>query len=97
MTYKFAALVFPLCLAGCATAPVPPSKLSKPASALMVAPELLPDLFEGDDIGHHAVIVRRMYGKEATKLRRLQRYVRSGFKQRASDQLDASIALLLNA
>jgi TetR/AcrR family transcriptional regulator len=28
---------------------------------------------------------------------RLQRYVRSGFKQRASDQLEASLALLLTA
>ena len=77
MTYKFTALALACALAGCATYPVPPSKLSKPASALMVAPEVLPDLFEGDDIGHHAVIVRRMYGKEAGKLRRLQRYVKT--------------------
>jgi hypothetical protein len=64
-------------LAGCAETPVPPSKLAKPASTLMVPPQELPDIFDGDDIGQHAIVVRSMYGKEAGKLRRLQRYVRT--------------------
>lgn len=64
-------------LCGCADKPVPPSRLAKPAAVLMQAPGSLPDLREGDDIGQHAVIVRKMYGKEANKLRRLQRYVRT--------------------
>lgn len=75
--HKLMAVGFVLALGGCATSPVPPSKLSKPASELMIAPGVLPDLFEGDDIGQHTIVVRRMYGKEATKLRRLQRYVRT--------------------
>lgn len=64
-------------LAGCSGKPVPPSKLVRPAVGLMVAPGYLPDLREGEDIGQHAQKVRRMYGHETLKLRRLQRYVRT--------------------
>ena len=77
MIYKLALITIACTISGCSTSPVPPSKLSKPASELMIAPGVLPDLFEGDDIGQHTIVVRRMYGKEATKLRRLQRYVRT--------------------
>lgn len=77
MLYKLSLITIVCTLGGCATSPVPPSKLSKPASELMIAPGVLPDIFEGDDVGQHAIRVRRMYGKEATKLRRLQRYVRT--------------------
>ncbi len=74
---RYALLLICCCLAGCGGPPVPPSKLGKPAAALMVPPELLPDIREGDDLGQHVVRVRGMYGREATKLRRLQRYVRT--------------------
>lgn len=66
-----------LALAGCGGQPVPPSKLVKPADALMVAPGQLPNIREGDDVAKHAATVRKLYGKEASKLRRLQRYVRT--------------------
>lgn len=66
-----------LAVAGCAAPPTPPSKLVKPAAALMVDPERLPDLHAGDDIGVHAMKVRKMYGHETSKLRRLQRWVRT--------------------
>lgn len=74
---RYAILAACLLLAGCGGKPVPPSKLAKPSAMLMVAPGTLPDLREGDDIGQHAIAVRRMYGREATKLRGLQRYVRT--------------------
>ena len=74
---KVAMLGVACLLGGCGGKPVPPSKLVKPSSMLMVAPGTLPDLREGDDVGQHAITVRRMYGKEASKLRRLQRYVRT--------------------
>lgn len=66
-----------LALAGCAGSPVPPSKLEKPAAALMIEPARLPDLVAGEDIALHAVKVRKLYGHEASKLRRLQRWVRT--------------------
>lgn len=70
-------ILIALALAGCGGSPVPPSKLRLPAESLMVAPAALPDLAEGGDIGQHAVTIRKMYGHEASKLRRLQRYVRT--------------------
>lgn len=66
-----------LTLSGCGGPQVPPSKLVRPADALMVPPAYLPDIVEGEDIGRYAGKVRGMYGKEAKKLRRLQRYVRT--------------------
>lgn len=69
-----------LTLAGCGGQPVPPSKLVGPASVLMVAPQRLPSISEGDDVVQHAATVRKMYSKEANKLRRLQRYVRMATK-----------------
>ena len=69
-----------LTLAGCGGSPVPPSKLVGPASVLMVAPEPLPSISAGDDLVQHTATVRKMYGKEARKLRRLQRYVRTATK-----------------
>ena len=78
MTNKIAILAIAAALSACGGPPQPPpSKLIKPASSLMVAPGALPDLMEGEDIGQHVVQVRRMYGREAGKLRRLQRYVRT--------------------
>lgn len=65
-----------ICLAGCGGPPVPPSKLKSPAAVLMVAPEPLRDIQQGEDVANHAIKVREMYGKEASKLRRLQRWVR---------------------
>jgi hypothetical protein len=55
---------------------VPPSKLEKPAAYLMVAPEPLFNVAAGDDYGQALIKTRKMYGKETSKLRRLQRYVR---------------------
>lgn len=69
-------LIVVLSLAGCADSPVPGSKLVGPAAVLMVAPDPLPDIKEGEDVARHAIKVRKMYGKEASKLRRLQRWVR---------------------
>lgn len=66
-----------IALCGCASTPTPPSKLVRPASVLMIAPEPLPDVREGDDLAVHVATTRRMYGREASKLRRLQRYVRT--------------------
>ena len=64
-------------VSGCGGKPVPPSKLVRPANALMVPPAYLPDIQEGEDVGRYAGKVRGMYGREAHKLRRLQRYVRT--------------------
>lgn len=69
-----------LALAGCGGPPVPPSKLVGPAAVLMIPPEPLPMIAEGDDLVRHTATVRRLYGKEARKLRRLQRYVRTATK-----------------
>jgi hypothetical protein len=72
------AIVFStLLLAGCAgDVAVPPSKLEKPAAYLMVAPEPLFNVAAGDDYGQALVKTRKMYGKETSKLRRLQRWIR---------------------
>lgn len=67
-------------LTACGGPQVPPSKLVGPASILMVAPKPLPSISEGDDLFQHTATVRKMYGKEAKKLRRLQRYVRTANK-----------------
>ena len=64
-------------LCGCGGQPVPPSKLVKPADVLMVPPGQLPNIREGEDVAQHAATVRRIYGREASKLRKLQRYVRT--------------------
>ena len=77
MGYKFACAAFCVALAGCGGGPVPPSKLTGPAAALMVPPASLPDIREGDDLGQALAGTRKMYGHEASKLRRLQRYVRT--------------------
>lgn len=67
-----------LLLAGCADSTgVPPSKLVKPSSMLMVPPEPLIDIVPGDDVVVHALRVRRQYSKETSKLKRLQRWVRT--------------------
>ncbi len=66
-----------LLLAGCADSTgVPPSKLVRPSSMLMIAPAQLPEIAPGDDVVVHALKVRRLYGRETSKLLRLQRYVR---------------------
>lgn len=78
MIYKLIMMAIVCTLSACGGPPQPPpSKLIKPAGYLMVAPGALPDLLEGDDVGQHAITVRRLYGREAGKLRRLQRYVRT--------------------
>ena len=69
-----------IALCGCSGPPVPPSKLVGPASVLMVAPERLPSISEGDDLVQHTATVRKLYGREARKLRRLQRWVRTATK-----------------
>lgn len=75
-------IIFSTCLAlaGCGGQPVPPSKLVKPADALMVPPGQLPNIREGDDVAQHAATVRKLYGKESSKLRRLQRWVHTATK-----------------
>lgn len=77
MTLKLWLPLLACALSGCAGAPVPPSKLVKPAAALMVPPETLADIGEGDDLGEVLAHTRRSYGREATKLRRLQRWSRT--------------------
>lgn len=77
MTLKMWAIFIACALAGCGGGPVPPSKLSKPAAALMVPPETLADIQAGDDLGEVVARTRRSYGREATKLRRLQRWART--------------------
>lgn len=65
-------------VAGCAdTAPVPPSKLARPAAALMVTPEPLSQVQAGDDLYQSHARLRRSYGRETSKLKRLQRWVRT--------------------
>lgn len=71
----FAAVVVAALCAGCGGPPVPPSKLVKPASILMVPPEKLPAIKAGEDLGDVVAKTRRSYGREIAKLRRLQRYV----------------------
>lgn len=73
----FVLVVIAFFLTACGGAPVPPSKLVKPSASLMIAPEMLPRISEGDDIVQHTATVRKMYSKETGKLRRLQRWVRT--------------------
>lgn len=74
---KAVAYIFILFLSGCGGPQVPPSKLVRPADELMRAPDRLPDLEVGEDIGQHAIKIRKLYGKTASRFRRLQRYVRT--------------------
>ena len=71
------AVGFAIGLSGCAgDVPVSPSRLEPPASYLMIPPAPLPDVKAGDDYGQALIATRKQYGKETSKLRRLQRYVR---------------------
>jgi hypothetical protein len=67
-------------LAGCAGT-VAPSQLEPPAKALMVPPKPLADPKKGDDLVVIHKSLRNDYVNEASKLRRLQRYVRTITKQ----------------
>lgn len=64
-------------LAGCATPQPPPSKLESPAKALMIAPEALSEIKQGDDLVSSHARLRASYGRETGKLRRLQVWVRT--------------------
>ena len=63
-----------LMLAGCAVA-VPP--LEPPAAGLMRDPKPLPDPKAGDDVVQLYAALRRESATDKSKLRRLQRYVRT--------------------
>jgi hypothetical protein len=67
-------------LAGCAGT-VSPSQLEPPAKALMVPPKPLADPKKGDDLVELHEGLRKDYKNEASKLRRLQTYVRTIVKQ----------------
>lgn len=78
--YNFAflciALVF--AVAGCGSAtPVPPSQLVQPAKRCVVAPERLSKLQPGEDLVPAYASVVRSYGRETSKLRCLQRWVKA--------------------
>jgi hypothetical protein len=70
-----------LFLSGCADAPFDTSELVKPSARCMVAPGALPKLKEGDDAVQSYASVVRSYGRETSKLRCLQRYVRTVTKE----------------
>lgn len=77
MTHKrfFAVVVVAAGLSGCAMSvpydPVPPRKW------LMMPPEKLAEVKEGDDIYEDNARVRAAYGREADKVRSLQTYIRT--------------------
>jgi hypothetical protein len=63
-------------LAGCAGS-VNPSQLEPPAAALLAHPKPLADPKAGDDLVVLHKQLRGQYATEASKLKRLQKYVRT--------------------
>ena len=67
-----------LTLAGCAgDVPFGPSELVPPAKRCMASPVALAKLKEGDDLIQAYAAVARSYGREASKLRCVQRWSRT--------------------
>jgi hypothetical protein len=69
------------CMGACADAPFDTSELVKPSPRCMVAPGALQTLKDGDDLVVAYASAARSYGRETSKLRCLQRYVRTVTKE----------------
>ena len=74
MRTPFVLLCAGLMLSGCG---INPAKLEPPARALMQAPKPSPDPKAGDDLVQSYISLRRESATDKSKLRRLQRWVRT--------------------
>jgi hypothetical protein len=74
-------LVAVLLAGGCATAPVPGSKLRPAPARCMASPDDLPVLAVGDDLVEKHGRLRRSYARETSKLACTQRYIRTITRQ----------------
>lgn len=64
-------------LAGCGgSPPVPPSKLVGPSKRCMENPKPVPPMQQGQDSLAYSGALAQQYGKEASKLRCVQKWVR---------------------
>lgn len=67
-------------LCACGGPPTPPSKLVQPAKRCMVAPGKLAIPQAGDDLTVHYAAAVKSYGRETSKVRCLQKWVRTATK-----------------
>lgn len=68
---------FMLALAGCASIPVTGSSISPPAPDLMSSPRSFPSMNPGEDARVKLAEAAEVHAKEARRIKRLQRYVRT--------------------
>ena len=64
-------------LSGCGSVPYDTASLVPPAKRCMVAPQSLAKLKVGDDLVQSYASVTRSYGREASKLRCVQKWART--------------------
>lgn len=64
-------------LAGCSSVPYDTASLVPPARRCMTSPAALPKLKAGDDLVQSYASVTRSYGREVSKTRCLQKWVRT--------------------